>query len=133
MINARAETLREKPTFRGLLQSRCLVIASAYFEWRTDEAGRKHKNRISLAKTPIFAMAGLINDGRFTIVTCSPSPDIAHIHSRMPAILDAAVAPAWIDEVPFDDIAGNLRPANGPFDVAEDTPPPAAQGDLFAS
>ena len=96
LINARAETLAQKQTFRPLLNTRCLVPATAYFEWR--KVGKaKLKNRIALLQGGIFAFAGLTDDERFTIVTCAPSPAIAHIHDRMPVIPDRRADGPWID------------------------------------
>ena len=133
LINARAETLTEKKTFRGLLENRCLVPATAYFEWRKDD-GAKHKNRIETADEDIFALAGIIDGGRFTIVTCAPTPPIAHIHNRMPVILARSAEAAWIDpKVPFDEVSGLLIPyQSAPLQAEEETAPPPRQPDLFA-
>ncbi len=132
LINARAETLREKKTFRGLLENRCLVPATAYFEWRKDD-GAKHKNRIETADQDIFAFAGIIDGDRFTIVTCAPAPPIAHIHSRMPVILERSAEAPWIDpNATFADVSGLLIPyPSAPLKADEETPPPPRQPDLF--
>ena len=131
MINARSETLTEKPTFRPWLQSRCVVPASAYFEWRTDDLGKKRKNRIWLPDTSTLAMAGLTDGERFTIVTCTPSRAIGHIHSRMPVILAANNVDHWLSSNPFEDVASVLQPYEGIITFDEEKPPPAAQRDLF--
>jgi len=132
LINARAETLSQKKTFRGLLENRCLVPATAYFEWRKD-AGAKYKNRIETADEDIFAFAGIMEGDRFTIVTCAPVPTIAHIHNRMPVILDRSAEAPWIDpNVPFADVSGLLIPyPSAPLKADEETPPPPRQPDLF--
>ncbi len=132
LINARAETLAEKPTFRPLLDARCLVPASAYFEWRKSGPAR-HKNRIQPAAGDIFAFAGLTDGERFTIVTCAPAPAIAHIHERMPVILDRRAEPRWIDPAQsFEDVAGLLVPyAVGELTADEEPPSAAPQPDLF--
>ena len=129
LINARAETLSRKKTFRPLLESRCLVPATAYFEWRKD-GGARRKNRIGLADGTLFAFAGLSDGERFTIVTCRPSPAIAHIHDRMPVMLAAEAEARWLDPgVSFADVSGLLVPYQaGPLKAEEKTPPP----DLFA-
>lgn len=132
MINARSETLSEKPTFKPWLNSRCIVPATAYFEWRTDEAGRKRKNRVWLANDTVFGMAGLTNGEQFTIVTCTPSPLIAHIHSRMPVVLTDNDVDAWLSDAPFEDVAHTLQPYGGSITFDEEKPPPPAQQDLFA-
>ena len=134
LINARAETLEEKPTFRPLLEQRCLVPATAYFEWR--KAGSaKLKNRIARRDGEIFAFAGLTDGERFTIITCPPAADIAHIHDRMPVILERRAEPLWIDRgTPFDKVSGLLVPYEAqPLRAEEEAPPPAGQPDLFSS
>ncbi len=132
LINARAETLVEKPTFRPLLQRRCLVPADAYFEWRRDGA-RRLKNRIAPVAGGIMAFAALNDGERVVIVTCVPAPDIAHIHGRMPVIVAEDAEARWCDPaLPFADVAVLLRPAATGFLAAnEDTPPPPRQADLF--
>lgn len=133
LINARAETLAEKTTFRALLDKRCLIPATAYFEWRRDDRGRRLKNRIAPVDEAPMAFAGLHDGQRFVIVTCAPSPAIAHIHNRMPVVLDPAHESGWCDpERPFADAARFLTPApDGALCAIEDTPPPSAQPDLF--
>lgn len=86
LINARAETLTERKTFRALLERRCAVPATAYFEWRQD-GQRRLKNRIAAADGGIVSFAGLRDDDRFVIVTCPAAPTIAAINDRMPVIL----------------------------------------------
>lgn len=127
LINARAETLAQKPTFRPLLDTRCLVPATAYFEWR--KAGKaKLKNRIALSEGGVFAFAGLTDGERFTIVTCLPAPAIAHIHERMPVILDRRAEAPWIDPgVPFAEVSGFLVPYQAESLKAEEETP-AGQG-----
>ena len=132
LINARAETLTEKPTFRPLLESRCLVPAAAYFEWRRDGRARL-KNRIAPADGHPFAFAGLHDGSHFTIVTCAPAPGIAHIHPRMPVILDAEAEAAWIDPaVPFDAVCDCLVPFAAAL-TADEERPRTDQPDLFGN
>ena len=133
LINARAETLATKRTFAPLLANRCLVPASAYFEWRRTDDGGKLKNRIAASDAPLIAFAGLHDHTAFTIVTCRPAPAVAHIHDRMPVILDAAAEAAWLDSNrPFADLAPLLKPYETTALAAhEDTPPAPAQPDLF--
>jgi putative SOS response-associated peptidase YedK len=126
VINARAETLDSKPTFRPLLQQRCLVPATAYFEWRV--AGKdKIKTRIR-AENNVLAFAGLIGDGRFTIITCAPAPAIAHIHDRMPVILDRAGQDAWLANRHYTEVKAVLAPFGGRLTFEELAPPPKRQG-----
>ena len=132
LINARAETLTQKPTFRPLLENRCLVPAEAYFEWRRDGKARL-KNRLAPAAGGIFAFAGLHDAARVVIVTCQPAPDIADIHNRMPVILAAADEARWCDpKLAFAEVANLLHPTQpGYFAVEEDAPPAPRQADLF--
>lgn len=104
IINARAETLEEKPTFRRILNNRCIIPASAYFEWQKAEGNKKIKHMIR-PDIPMFYMAGLFNtfqdhDGKSyagaVIITTEPAPAIAHIHNRMPVILHPNQAGAWL-------------------------------------
>ncbi|MEX0693599.1 MAG: SOS response-associated peptidase [Rhodospirillales bacterium] len=131
MINARSETLSEKPTFRGLLENRCVVAASAYFEWRKTEDGRKLKNTIHARDTPVMAMAGLTDGERFTIVTCPPAAEIAHIHNRMPVILPPGAVDVWLSSAPFRSAAETLVPYGGVLAFEEEIPPKPLQSDLF--
>ncbi|MBT4118552.1 MAG: SOS response-associated peptidase [Rhodospirillaceae bacterium] len=132
LINARAETLAQKKTFQPLLEARCLVPASAYFEWRRGAAG-KIKTRIHNASESLFAMAGLTDGDNFTIVTVAPAPAIAHIHSRMPVILDAGSEDIWLDpDLDFTAAAKALGPAPDDSLAWHDADPPPRQKDLFA-
>ena len=132
IINARGESLTQKKTFRDLLENRCLVPATAYFEWRRDGSGN-HKNRIETAIEDIFALAGIMDGDRFTIITCAPAPPIAHIHNRMPVILARAAEASWIDTAAtFAFVSELLIPYKaGPLKAEEETPPPPRQPDLF--
>lgn len=106
MINARVETLTQRPAFRGLLSHhRCLVPACGYYEWQGE--GR--------AKTPYYihpqdgqhlAFAGLydvwINPAgeelyTFTIITTDADPFMAKLHNRTPVILERDLEDAWLD------------------------------------
>jgi len=132
LINARAETLAEKKTFQALLGNRCLVPASAYFEWRRDGKARL-KNRIAPDGAAPFAFAGLVDDDRFTIVTCAPAPEIANIHNRMPVILSRQGEAGWLNpDSPFADAAKHLVSyEETALEALEDTAPPSPQPDLF--
>lgn len=131
LINARAETLTERKTFRALLERRCAVPATAYFEWRQD-GQRRLKNRIAPADGGIVSFAGLRDDDRFVIVTCPAAPAIAAINDRMPVILGGAAEDLWLDpKTPFDAVAWMLLPFAGGLNAQEEAPPPPRQGDLF--
>ena len=132
LINARSETLAQKKTFIPLLENRCLVPASAYFEWRKN-VRPKIKTRIAPVDQDLMAFAGLFDDDRFTIITCVPSPAIAHIHGRMPVILTRQNEQDWLTEAfPFNKVRDLLTPyPNGLLLARELTAPPPPQGDLF--
>ncbi len=106
MINARAETVAEKPAFRRSLRSRrCLVPASGFFEWKRDGES-KTPHFIHLPDEPLFAFAGLYDvwrdpDGRtvqsYTVLTTQPNELMAEIHNRMPVILRREDEDEWLD------------------------------------
>ncbi|GAB3297340.1 SOS response-associated peptidase [Hymenobacter humi] len=108
-INARAETLAEKPSFRQLLdRRRCLVLADSFYEWETTPEG-KVPHRILLRDEQPFAFAGLWDEWldrstgelhpTFTIITTEPNALMAKLHNRMPVILpDRSTEQAWLDD-----------------------------------
>ncbi|UCE00676.1 MAG: SOS response-associated peptidase [Chloroflexota bacterium] len=109
MINARSETISEKPTFRGSFKyKRCLVLADGFYEWRK-EPGSTSKTPMYLRmkdKMP-FAFAGLWDvwqaaDGSeirsFTIITTEPNSLVEKIHNRMPVILAPDTYREWLKE-----------------------------------
>src|SRR5579884_4053338 len=106
MINARAETLAEKPSFKRLLRSRrCLIAADGFYEWKK-EAGGKTPMYITMKDNEIFALAGLWDtwknaDGEqirtCTIITTEPNELLSTIHNRMPVILPVEAYDEWLD------------------------------------
>ena len=106
MINARAETVAEKPAFRNALKKRrCLVLADGYYEWQKTPVG-KRPFRIVLKSGEPFAMAGLWETWKdpqgkvvpsCTIITTSANNYLAPIHNRMPVILPREVEGLWLD------------------------------------
>jgi putative SOS response-associated peptidase YedK len=109
MINARAETVAEKAAYRGPFQrGRCLIVADGFYEWQRDGAARQPFHITRGGGEP-FAFAGLRTawrnpsdpDGELlrscTIVTTAANPVVAHIHPRMPVILDPADEEEWLD------------------------------------
>lgn len=111
LINARAETLSEKPAFRGAYKyKRCVIPADGFYEWKT-QPGTKVKvpHYIRLATHRPFALAGLWDewhgpDGAAlrtcTIITTEPNSLMATVHNRMPVILRAEAIPDWLDGSP---------------------------------
>ncbi len=130
LINARAETLASRPSFRRLLGCRILVPATAWWEWRQEVAGRKTKMRLMPA-VPLFALAGLLDGERFTVVTCAAAAAVAALHDRMPALLRPEDEALWLDpDRPFAEAAAALAPYPGPITATADDSPPV-QGSLF--
>lgn len=106
VINARGETITEKPYFRGAFRSnRCAILADGFYEWR--RLGKeKQPFRITLKDGGLFAMAGLrseriLSDGsdRITcaIITTGPNELMEGIHNRMPMMLDPEQVKLWLD------------------------------------
>ena len=107
LINARSETIAEKPAFRSSFQKkRCLILADGFYEWSSSpESKAKTPMYIRLKSHKPFAFAGLWdiwtspngNEIRScTIITTSPNPLMAPIHNRMPVILSPEEYQAWI-------------------------------------
>ena len=106
MINARAETIMEKPSFRKAFQKRrCLVIADGFYEWRRIPAG-KIPMRIILKTGEPFGFAGLWEKWKSprgalvhscTIITTGPNAMMEPIHNRMPVILPSDAEAMWLN------------------------------------
>ena len=121
LINARAETLAEKPSFRtALKRRRCLVVADGFYEWQKT-GSRKVPMYVQMDDGRPFGFAGLWEvwqppDGSLlktcTIITTEPNDLLATIHNRMPAILPPAAYDAWLrpGEVPADEVLPLLQP-----------------------
>ncbi len=111
LINARGETLAEKPAFRGAFKyRRCVIPADGFYEWKS-QPGTKVKvpNYIRLKTRKAFALAGLweewhASDGASirtcTIITTEPNELMAPIHNRMPLILSRQNLSRWLDPAP---------------------------------
>ena len=111
LVNARAETLAEKPAFRSAYKyHRCLILADGFFEWQA-QPGSKSKvpHFIRLKSEKPFAFAGLWEhwqspDGSeiksATIITTEPNELMATIHNRMPVILPKEAYEQWLDPSP---------------------------------
>jgi putative SOS response-associated peptidase YedK len=124
LINARSETLAEKPAFRESYRNkRCLILADGFYEWKArPDTKRKTPHYIQLASRKVFALAGLWSewqaaDGSVvrscSIITTSANATVAPIHSRMPAILRPEDHAAWLDPEPRS--ADSLGALLGPF------------------
>jgi len=111
LINARGETLAEKPSFRGGYKyKRCLVITDGYYEWKTvPDTKTKIPHCIHLKTAHPFAFAGLWDEWHSaegsairscTIITTKPNKFLASIHDRMPVILHSKDYSDWLDASP---------------------------------
>ncbi|MBC8403309.1 MAG: SOS response-associated peptidase [Candidatus Marinimicrobia bacterium] len=105
MINARAETLLEKPSFHNLVPNRrCVVITDGYYEWRKEISG-KQPYYIHHPDGRLLPMAGLWDkwsnqEGKqvlsYTVITTKPQSELAFIHDRMPVILHRENLDQWL-------------------------------------
>jgi putative SOS response-associated peptidase YedK len=107
MINARAETLSEKPSFRNAYKKkRCLIVADSFYEWRRIDSKTKTPMRIKLKSDELFAMAGLWESWKSpegksiyscSVITTQPNELVQDIHDRMPVILKPEDENIWLD------------------------------------
>lgn len=111
LINARGETLAEKPSFRGSFKyKRCLILADGFYEWQKQPGSKaKVPHFIHLKNRQSFAFAGLWDewsspDGSqirsCTIITTEPNEMMSSLHNRMPVILPPEDYPLWLDPAP---------------------------------
>jgi putative SOS response-associated peptidase YedK len=124
MINARAETLAEKPSFRSAyIYHRCLIFSSGFFEWQAQPGGiPKIPHFIRLKSGAPFAFAGLWDawespDGSkvnsATIITTEPNDLLGKLHNRMPVILPPDAYTQWLETTPQQ--PANLQQLLVPF------------------
>ncbi|NDJ18897.1 SOS response-associated peptidase [Myxacorys almedinensis] len=121
LINARAETVAEKPSFRDAFRRRrCLILADGFYEWKT-QSGQKQPFYIRLKDGSPFAFAGLWErrgaaQGEMletcTIITTDANDSAATVHNRMPVILDPDEYDRWLnlDADAIDDLRSLLDP-----------------------
>lgn len=108
LINARAETVEDKASFRNALkQRRCLVPADGFFEWKPVSKKGKIPYRITLMNEALFAFAGLWEEYEddegdtvqtFTILTTQANSTLENIHERMPVILSREAESLWLNK-----------------------------------
>jgi putative SOS response-associated peptidase YedK len=125
MINARAETLTERPAYRGLLRAqRCIVPASGFYEWQDTGGKGKQPYYIHADAGAYLPFAGLYDlwvdpEGTevysCTIITTQPTVNLQAIHNRMPVILEPAAEAAWLD--PDVTNAQDLTPLLHPYTI----------------
>ena len=108
MINARVETVDQKPSFKhALIKRRCIVPFDGFYEWKKNEDGTKQPYRIQVADQEIFSVAGLWEKWTspkgddvfsFTLITQAANNFMKKIHDRMPAILSQEEERLWLEE-----------------------------------
>jgi len=118
MINARSESITEKPAFKNAYKKRrCLIPANGFYEWRKD--ANKTPFRIFLKSEELFAMAGIWEVWKdaeerpvhtFSILTTSPNKLMESIHNRMPVILPRELEEAWLKENDQTVLINMLKP-----------------------
>lgn len=105
MINARSETVHQKPAFRSALRRRrCVVPVNGWFEWRRENA-EKQPYWIRPAGADVFSLAGLWERWdkgddpveTFTVLTTGACPSLADIHHRQPVLVDDDSLDEWLD------------------------------------
>jgi putative SOS response-associated peptidase YedK len=119
-FNARAESLREKPTFRDAWRKgqRCLIVVSGFYEWRKRD---RQAHAVMMADGASLVMAGLWEEwvspdgevvGTCTVITTEANAAMAQIHDRIPVILDKADWPKWLGEAaaPEAELYALLKP-----------------------
>ena len=126
MINARAESVAEKPSFRQAFQKRrCLIIADGFYEWRREGKGKVPMRIITKSGDP-FGFAGLWEAWKSpgghlvkscTIVTTTPNTVMEPIHNRMPVILPRESEVQWLD--PANSDTAELRELLVPYPTEE--------------
>ncbi len=136
IINARSETVTEKASFRPLLERRCLIPATGWFEWQAiPNAKRKRKHRLRPQVQGSFCFAGLSDGERVVMLTRAPAREITHVHDRMPAVLARQDEARWIDPAArFDQVRQVLDGTSETYraDPLEEMPPIRPQQvDLF--
>jgi putative SOS response-associated peptidase YedK len=112
MINARFESVAEKPSFkRAVAHRRCLVPMNSFFEWHTDAQGEKFPYRIFSKEDPFLAVAGIWEEWKrhgkdeklpehlttFSLLTQDANPFVSQIHHRMPILLDSKHQMNWLN------------------------------------
>lgn len=117
LINAKSETILEKPSFRNSFRHRrCLVPADGYYEWKKD--ADKTPFRITLKDKSPFAFAGIWDRwtdpagepvDSFSIITTASPPGMIEIHERMPVILDPENEKRWLGKTNEDELIGMLK------------------------
>lgn len=111
-LNAKIETLNEKPSFRNVVNQRCLIVASSFYEWQWQDPKGKNKQKfeITLANEALFALGGIWSEWTdqetgeviktYSIVTTTANELMAKIHNtkkRMPLVLNRKEEKSWLN------------------------------------
>jgi len=120
MINAKAETITEKPAFKNAFKrKRCLVLSDGFFEWKKITGKDKIPYRILMKDESLFSLAGIWDSWKndqgelihsFSILTIGPNELLKNIHNRMPVILEKEDEKAWLGDTHPDILQSMLKP-----------------------
>ena len=117
-MNAKIETLAQKPSFRDVINNRCLIIADGFYEWQWLDPKGKNKQQylIGLPNNELFAFAGIYSHwldkktgniiNSYSIITTEANPFMQEIHNskkRMPVILTRENEKDWLNTYPVED------------------------------
>ena len=127
MINAKSETIFEKPSFRSAIKSRrCIVPAGWFYEWKK-EGCTKQPYSISIKNANVIPMAGIwetwhnpetdADIDTVSILTTSSNEQVSSLHDRMPVILQQDDFDLWLGDAPKEDIAPLLVPFAGEMEI----------------
>ncbi|MCD4747403.1 MAG: SOS response-associated peptidase [Bacteroidales bacterium] len=125
LINAKAETISEKPSFRNSFKrKRCLVLSDGFYEWKKEN--EKIPFRITMNDNSLFTMAGIWDSWKdnedeivnsFAIITTTPNELLKNIHNRMPVILHKTSENDWLNSNNRDVLSELLKPY--PFELMQ--------------
>jgi putative SOS response-associated peptidase YedK len=133
MINARAESVAEKPAYRSAFKKqRCLVVASGFYEWRAEETG-KQPYHFQLTSGGPFGFAGLFEHWQMgdqvidscTVITTEANELVRPVHERMPVIIPRENYAKWLDPAEEDPV--RLKALLLPFDADQMTAWPVSR------
>lgn len=126
MINARAETVMEKPSYRNSFRhKRCLILATGFYEWQKTGSKSKAPFYFALKSGESFAFAGLWDDWEpkgvssvpglpglttCTIITTAANAVVAAVHERMPVILAGEATHTWLESTSQSELLSLLKP-----------------------
>ena len=136
LINAQAETVATKQTFRDSFKfRRCVIPCSGWYEWKILDSGQKRKFRCHAPdESPLF-MTGIwffesASPSQLVTLTTHPTPQCEQIHHRMPLLLQPAQVPHWLTDPPAA-LETLLRAPDLPLSLTPEELPPMVQTSLF--